>query len=170
MLASLNESTMFARLCLGATYKSLNAHYRLFRVASWLAPSQDDFSATLKKKIFFLHTVHFSPSPHKVANLLSLQKNIYALALIFFFLSGGITPPVSAEERFGCRDCSGSRNSNLIPFQARAYPKLVSMCDAGTDRDPLHYHNAAELTMIFPLHPEKTGPQKFCNMLRGTLS
>lgn len=158
MLASLNESTMFARLCLSATYKSLNAHYRLFRVASWLAPSQDDFSATLKILFFFsTYSAFFPFSPQGSKPPFLAKKNI-CTSTNFFFLSGGITPPVSAEERFGCRDCSGSRNSNLIPFQARAYPKLVSMCDAGTDRDPLHYHNAAELTMIFPLHPEKTGP------------
>lgn len=100
------------RLYLYAVYKSLNAHYRLFRVASWLALSRR-FLPSLK--YFFLHTVHFSP--RKVPNLLPLQKKKY-ICTSTNFLSRGITPLVSAEVRFGCRDCSGSRNSNLIPLPA----------------------------------------------------
>lgn len=104
--------------------------------------------------------MHFSP--RKEPNLLSLQKNIFALALIF--LSRGITPLVSAEVRFGCRDRAGSRNSNLIPFQAGLILSLL-VCVMPGPIAPLHYHNAAELTMIFHCTGRKTGPQKFCNML-----
>lgn len=96
-----------------AVYKSLNAPYRLFRVASWLALSRR-FLPSLNFFFFFTYSAFFTP--REVSNLLSLQKKKYALALIF--LSRGITPLVSAEARFGCRDRVGSRNSNLIPFQA----------------------------------------------------
>lgn len=99
------------RLYLFALYKSLNAPYRLFRVPGWLALSRR-FLPSLN--FFFLHTVQFSP--RRGPNLLSLQKKY--IRTCTNFLSRGITPLVSAEVRFGCRDRGGSRNSNLIPFQA----------------------------------------------------
>lgn len=64
----------------------------------------------------FLRTLQFCLPPHKPPVL--AKKYALALIFFFFFLSRGITPPVSAEVRFGCRDYAGSTNSNLIPFQA----------------------------------------------------
>lgn len=98
-----------------ALYKSLNAPYRLFRVASWLALSRR-FLPSLKY-FYFLHTVHFffSLRAKGIKPPFLAKKNICTSTN---FLSRGITPLVSAEVRFGCRDRAGSRNSNLIPFQS----------------------------------------------------
>lgn len=101
-----------ARLYLCAVYKSLNAHYRLFRVASWLALSRR-FLPSLKYFSFFTYSAFFSSQRYKTS--FPCKKYICTSTN---FLSRGITPLVSAEVRFGCRDRAGSRNSNLIPFQA----------------------------------------------------
>lgn len=99
------------RLYLCALYKSLNAHYRLFRVPGWLALSRR-----------FLPSLNFFFSTYSaVFSLLGPKPPFLAKKYICTctnFLSRGITPLVSAEVRFGCRDRGGSRNSNLIPFQA----------------------------------------------------
>lgn len=103
-----------SRLYPCALYKSLNAPYRLFQSCQLISPHKTIF-AILKKYIFFLHTVHFFFFARYQTSVPCKKKSICTSTN---FLSRGITPLVSAEVRFGCRDRAGSRNSNLIPFQA----------------------------------------------------
>lgn len=101
------------RLYLCALYKSLNAHYRLFRVPGWLALSRR-FLPSLN--FFFLFYIQCSFLLAGTKTSFPCKKKY--ICTCTNFLSRGITPLVSAEVRFGCRDRGGSRNSNLIPFQA----------------------------------------------------
>lgn len=116
------------RLYLCALYKSLNAHYRLFRVPGWLAPSR-----------------RFLPS-----------LNFFSTCIAFFSLLG-TKPPFLAKKKNICTCTNFFKRRNhptgfcwgeiwlqrpqwFQKFKPHtipgwAYPKLVSMCDAGPDRD-----------------------------------
>lgn len=98
------------RFYLCALCKSLNAHYRLFRVACWLALSRW-FLPSLKY-FFYILCIFLLP---RYQTSFPCKKYICTSTN---FLSRGITPLVSAEVRFDCSVRDGSTNSNLIPFQA----------------------------------------------------
>lgn len=95
-----------------AVYKSLNACLQAFQRCQ-LISSLKTILPSLNFFYFFYIRCNFSLRGIKPP---FLAKKIYALALIF--LSSRITPLVSAEARFGCRNSAGSRNSNLIPSEA----------------------------------------------------
>lgn len=113
-----------------AVYKSLNAPYRLFRVASWLALSRR-FLPSLNFFFFFYIQCIFHPSRGIKPPFLA-KKNI-CTSTNFFKQRNHPTGFCWSEIWLQRPRWFQKFKPHTIP--GWAYPKLVSMCDAGTDRD-----------------------------------